>query len=41
MIYKDGVAICECGLRAVLSYAIGWKCPEHGVTGQKEATNVA
>jgi hypothetical protein len=36
MIYKDGIFTCECGVRAVLSAAIGWKCPEHGVTGKIE-----
>jgi hypothetical protein len=37
MIFKDGVVICECGTRAVMNAAVGWKCPEHGVTGKMEA----
>ena len=36
MIFKDGVVTCECGLRAVMNAAVGWKCPEHGVTGLKK-----
>jgi hypothetical protein len=39
MIFKDGVVTCECGARAVMNLAVGWKCPEHGVTGKKEANN--
>jgi hypothetical protein len=39
MMHKDGIFTCECGARAVLSAAIGWKCPEHGVTGKIKEAN--